>query len=85
MSSSDQRNKATKYRYEAEWSEADGWYFSFGDRKLWQTGKDYIVADLIHEDHINLHDCDDKGDSYRNHEKFTDLAEALEYMRTGKR
>jgi len=81
----EQRDKATKYRYEAEWNEVDGWHFSFGQKKLWETEKGYIVADLRQEDHVNLHDCDSKGDSYCNQEKFKDLSEALEYMRTNKR
>jgi hypothetical protein len=85
MSIVEQRNRATKYKYEAEWNGVDGWHFYFGTKQLWEIKTGYMVADLLPNDVISGDDCNSSGESYQNHEEFTDLSEALEYMRTGKR
>jgi len=66
----------TTYQFECYWSQNDGWHFSFGTKKLWQSKGVYIVADLI---------MDNICAKYQNQEKFTELQEAIDYMRTGKR
>lgn len=76
MASTDQRDKATKYKFEAEWNGHDGWHFCFGTKHLWEIRNGYMVADLKEKD---------GREQYQNHEEFTDLSEALEYMRTNKR
>lgn len=76
MSSIDQRNKATKYKFEAEWNSHDGWHFSFGQKKLWETKDGFVVADLKEKD---------GREQFQNHEEFLILYDALNYMRTGKR
>jgi len=62
------------YKYECSWSQQDGWYFSFGNKKMWQNVDKFIVAEL-----------DEKRNMYCNHEQFDDLEDALTYMRLGKR
>jgi len=76
MSSLEQRNRATKYKYDAVWNGHDGWHFSFGTKQLWEIQRGYMVADLKEKD---------GREQYQNHEEFTDLSEALKFMRTGKR
>lgn len=73
-----EKDKATKYKFEYYWSEADGSHFSFGSKRLWEIATGFIVADLVEKD---------GGEQFRNLQKFSgiELCEALEYMRTGKR
>ncbi len=64
------------YKYDCSWRDNDGWHFSFGDKRLWQASKGYIVADLDESLEVG---------EYKNHEHFTDLDDALTFMRTGKK
>ena len=63
---------AVDYKYDCSWSQHDGWHFSFGTKRLWQDRNKFIVADLIEVDSI---------EQYQNHKHFTDLEDALQYMR----
>jgi len=63
------------YKFDCVWKEQDGWYFSFGTKRMWQNGPVYIVADYIGVEGIN---------EYQNHKQFKGMEKALTYMRTGK-
>ena len=76
MSNVDNREQATKYRFQAEWNKQDGWHFSFGTKRLWEGKDKYIVADLMEKD---------GREQFCNHENFENMREALDYMRMGKR
>lgn len=67
-----------EYRFESYWSQHDGWHFSFGQKRLWQSKDEYIVA-VVREDESW------EGERYSDHERFDNLREALDFMRTGKR
>ncbi len=70
------RDNDTKYKYEAYWSDHSGWHFTFGNKRAWQSGDDFMVAELVEKD---------DREEYANHEKFDNMQDALDYMRTGKR
>ncbi len=84
MSIAEQRSKATKYKFDAEWNHVDGWHFYFGTKQLWETKDGFMVADLLPNDVISGDDCNSDGESYQDHQEFLRLFDALDYMRTGK-
>ena len=67
---------ATKYKYELYWSENSGWHSSFGNKRLWENRTGFVVADLVEVNRV---------EQYQNHEKFDNMQDALDFMRTGKR
>lgn len=69
---------AIEYKFEGYWSQQDGWRFSSGQKRLWQSKDKYIVAVVREEKGW-------EGERYSDHEQFDDLREALDFMRTGKR
>lgn len=78
MASIDQREKAIKYKYDAEWNGHDGWHFAFGTKRLWEIRTGFVVADLKQKD---------GREQFCDHERFAEeeLIDALKYMRLGKR
>jgi hypothetical protein len=73
------------YKYECSWSPHDGWHFSLGKKRLWEASTGYIVAEIhtwreYSEDKLKP---GQKHEGYRNHEHFTELEDALNFMRTG--
>ena len=76
MSIAGQRDKAKKYKFEAEWNHVDGWHFRFGKKRVWGTSKGYMFSELL--------PVDSDFESFQNHKEFLDLENALNYMRTGK-
>lgn len=72
------RDNDIKYKYEGYWSDQSGWHFSFGKMRMWQNCSDYIVAEVRIEKGW-------EGERYSDHEKFDNMDDALDYMRTGKR
>ena len=77
MSQVERRDEAEKHKFDAEWNNVDGWHFSYKTKRLWEIKTGYVVADLIEKEGGNKR--------FESHERFTDLADALDYMRTGKR
>ena len=65
------------YRIILRWTTEKGWEASRGKKRMWETRTHFIVADLITRG--------DKTQWFTNHERFTNMQEALHYMRLGKR
>ena len=71
------RYKIKKDTFNCYWNEKDGWHFSIGEKHLWQTKHNFVVAEIA--------ELEDGNKIYKNHEWFKDLEIALNYMRTGKK